>query len=148
MVFKTMPPDFDRQISVTACLIDLDGKFLILRRDTDKPRWPNLWNMPGGHQIGDKSAQDAVIRGVIGDTRIVLDPEQFLESHELYVRYGNEPDFYDVIYTVFVVRLETEPAIRLTPGDHSEFRWLRPREIADLPMIPYENEIIDLILSA
>lgn len=149
MVFKIRPSYFNPQMWVTACIIYFGERFLILLRDTDNPRWPNLWNFPEGHKIGDESAQAAVIRGVEKDTGIVLNPEQFRESQEFYVRdEGNEPeDTFDISYTVFVVQLETEPVVRLTPGNHSAFRWVTLRESVELPMIPKEDEIIDLILA-
>jgi len=127
-------PEFKPKFSVASCVIEHDGKVLLLRRHPMKPQG-GTWCLPAGKLDAGERERDAAARETFEETGIVLDPEALAHRFKAFVRY----DAYDFTYDVFFVTLPSRPEPQLHEGEHVDFRWLTPEEALTLPLIQDED---------
>lgn len=123
-------------------IVRRDGKILVLKRSTTDDHLPDVWETPGGGVDQEENPQEALRR-------------EILEETGLAVTIGKP-------FNVFTFRKDTgEFKVGITflceyaggevklSGEHSEYRFIDPKEFAELPSIPslyeeiarYGNEV-------
>lgn len=109
---------------VVGCILECDGKILMLRRLNHKPEGGTL-ALPGGKVEKDESDLRAIMREVWEETGYQAreDELQNLGEYEFFTSLG-EP----YKYIVFKIKLDARPKITLEESAHSEITWLSPKE--------------------
>jgi 8-oxo-dGTP diphosphatase len=132
-----MAPE-QRLVLVAACaLIDPDGRVLIARRPEGKAM-AGLWEFPGGKIEDGERPEDTLIRELREELAIevkeaCLAPFTFA-SH----RYEG----FDLLMPLYVCRRwEGTP----TPLEHSQLKWVRPRELASYPMPAADIPLVPML---
>lgn len=74
------------EIVITAIIANSEGKFLITRRSMQKPRFPGMWTVPGGH----------------------LDPEDFMSSPK-----DTEHYWYNVLEKALTREISEEVGLKI-----------------------------------
>jgi len=127
-----------RLVLVAACaLIDPDGRVLIAQRPEGKAM-AGLWEFPGGKIEDGERPEDTLIRELREELAIevkeaCLAPFTFA-SH----RYED----FDLLMPLYVCRRwEGTPQ----PQEHSQLKWVRPRELADYPMPAADVPLIPML---
>jgi 8-oxo-dGTP diphosphatase len=127
-----------RLLLVAACaLVDADGRVLVTRRPAGRPL-AGLWEFPGGKVEPGETPEACLIRELAEELGIrthesCLAPLTFA-SH----RY---PDFH-LLMPLFVCRVwQGLPQAR----EGQEIRWVRPHELADLPMPPADRPLVAML---
>jgi 8-oxo-dGTP diphosphatase len=135
VVFQQPPENFNPQVEVAACFINVDKKVLFLKRE------PGTWSIPGGKMEKGETARQTVMREIKEETGLQLPPDvKHLKT--VYIRYP-EVDF---IYHMYGHDLPEYPAqILIDPAEHKDYRWLTLREALKLPLILGEDECINLV---
>jgi len=125
-------------VVVVACaLIDPDGRVLVAQRPAGKTMG-GLWEFPGGKMEPGERPEDALIRELREELGIevkeaCLAPFSFA-SHSY-------ADFHLLMPLYVCRRWEGTPE----PREHSALKWLRPKELGDLPMPPADIPLIPLL---
>ena len=125
-------------VVVVACaLIDPDGRVLVAQRPAGKTMG-GLWEFPGGKMEPGERPEDALIRELREELGIevkeaCLAPFSFA-SHSY-------ADFHLLMPLYVCRRWEGTPE----PREHSALKWLRPKELTDLPMPPADIPLIPLL---
>jgi len=125
-------------VVVAACaLIDPDGRVLVAQRPAGKTMG-GLWEFPGGKMEPGERPEDTLIRELREELGIevkeaCLAPFSFA-SHSY-------ADFHLLMPLYVCRRWEGTPE----PREHSALKWLRPKELADLPMPPADIPLIPLL---
>lgn len=128
-----------RIMLVAACaLVDSDRRVLLAQRPPGKPM-AGLWEFPGGKIESGETPEEAVIRELAEElsvhTRIdCLAPLTFA-SHAY-------PDFHLLMPLFICRRFEGTP----TPHEGQTLKWLRPRDMRDLPMPPADTPLIPALM--
>lgn len=123
---------------VTAvALIDVDGRVLLARRPSGKPM-AGLWEFPGGKVQEGELPEAALIRELreelgIDVTKSCLAPFTFA-SHTY--------DEFHLLMPLFVCRI-WEGFVSAREGQ--ELRWVRPRDIGELPMPPADVPLVAML---
>lgn len=127
-----------RLLLVAACaLVDADGRVLVTRRPAGRPL-AGLWEFPGGKIEPGETPEACLIRELAEELGVrthesCLAPLTFA-SH----RY---PDFH-LLMPLFVCRVwQGLPE----PREGQEIRWVRPHELADLPMPPADRPLVAML---
>lgn len=129
-------------ILVVACaLVDRDGRVLLSQRPEGK-KLAGLWEFPGGKVEPGETPEVALIRELLEELGVVtkqdcLAPLTFA-SHDY--------DDFHLLMPLFVCR-RFEGPVRGLEGQ--ALKWVRPRDMRDLPMPPADapliSHLIDLI---
>ncbi len=131
-----LPPLPTVLVSAVA-LVDVDGRVLIARRPPGKSM-AGLWEFPGGKVKAGETPEAALCREMaeelgIDVTTSCLAPIAFA-SHAY--------EDFQLLMPLFACRTwKGTPA----PREHAALRWLRPAELARLPMPPADMPLIALL---
>ncbi len=120
---------------VVAALIWREGRFLICRRPPHKARG-GLWEFAGGKIEPDETAEQALIRECREELGVTVEPicVHTVLTHEY-------PDL-TVRLTLFNAAVASG---ELTPLEHTELKFIAPREIKGYEFCPADEEILRLI---
>ncbi len=122
-------------ILVSRALISNDkGEFLLIKRASTE-RYPDKWEIPGGKLDSFESLEANLVREVLEETGLLI--ENIYPNIHSYVKVGNQGEQKGITFVniMSVAKAKTQK-IRLGP-DHSEYKWLRPNEILNLPLVDY-----------
>ena len=126
-------PDYDPAHSVSAVVVVCKGKqMLLLKRGSTDPWMPGKWCFPGGAIDPGEGPFQGALREAREEAGLRLRPRDLTPMGAI------EMDST----TVYVFRANVGAAgVRLRDGEHSEFRWVTPREIQSYSTIPLVKEI-------
>ena len=130
-----MPTIAANMILVVACaLVDGDGRVLVAERPAGK-NMAGLWEFPGGKVEADETPEAALIRELkeelsIDVTAACLAPLSFA-SHAY--------DDFHLLMPIYVCRKWDG---QIVPREGQNTKWLRPRELFDLPMPPADKPLM------
>lgn len=142
IVFRTEPEGFEPRIEVVSCFIEHEGKILVLHRQDHKPQG-NTWGTPAGKRDGDEKLVTAMLRELREETGIELAETDLAYFDKVYVRYPK----IDFVYHMFHAELIKCPLVKINPIEHKDHRFVLPQEAKLLPLIPGEQECIELFYS-
>ncbi len=138
-VFKKKPSDFTPKVEVAAIYLECEGTLLLLERASICKSEPNTWTVPAGKLELAETALDAAKRELLEETGIVENREdRWKYRGALYIR---KPEF-DYVYHLFEVHLDETPAVRLSPREHQDFRWVAFSEIENMNLITGAKEVL------
>ena len=126
---------------VVACaLVDGDGRVLVAERPAGK-NMAGLWEFPGGKVEADETPEAALIRELkeelsIDVTAACLAPLSFA-SHAY--------DDFHLLMPLYVCRKWDG---QIVPREGQNTKWLRPRDLFDLPMPPADKPLIAALRDA
>jgi 8-oxo-dGTP pyrophosphatase MutT (NUDIX family) len=130
MISKEKPDDFKKQFDIVGCLLEYDGKIVLLRRQLHKASG-NKWGLPAGKMDAGESTLQAILREVKEETGLTL-PEASLKYFDsFYVKDGS----LDLEWHMFQAKLDTPPIIKINPEEHLEYCWATPKEALQMDLI-------------
>lgn len=109
---------------VAAAVLVREGRVLLCHRRDDRPWFPSVWDLPGGHVEPKENARTALVR----------------ECHEelgIEVLNVNTPltiTAESTTLTVFTVRSWDGEPVNAAPEEHQAIGWFTPPELAGLPL--------------
>ncbi len=121
--------------TATALLVR-EGRVLLGRR-TSKVRFAGLWDAFGGHIERGESPEEALRRELREELAIDVTLERFLHVYEDIDPTSGETFRHHLF---LVTGWDGEPGI--ANEEHSEIRWYRPDEVAELNLMPSLKEAI------
>ena len=136
-----MPTIVANMILVVACaLVDGDGRVLVAERPAGK-NMAGLWEFPGGKVETGETPEAALIRELkeelsIDVTAACLAPLSFA-SHAY--------DDFHLLMPLYVCRKWDG---QIVPRERQNTKWLRPRDLFDLPMPPADKPLIAALRDA
>lgn len=124
-------------VRVTAtALIVKEGRVLLGKR-TSKLRFAGMWDAFGGHLEKGETPEMALRRELQEELAIEVTMTQFLHVYEDVDPTSGETFRHDLF---LVTGWDGEPGI--ANDEHSEIRWFRSEEVAELHMMPHLKEAI------
>ena len=118
----------DRPILAVSAAIIRDGRVFIARR----ARGPALgvWTMPGGVVEAGETLTGALVREILEETSMTIEPVALAGHREVFVRDAEQRIERHFVILCFASRwLSGEPVLN---EELDEARWLRPAELKDL----------------
>jgi 8-oxo-dGTP diphosphatase len=127
---------------VVTCILEHDGKILLLKRSNQVGTYRGLWGGVAGYVEELEDPYDTAIKEIRQEAGIDAD------SLEL-VRKGNPIEFsdtyegrrYNWIVYPFLFHIQSKELIR-TDWEHEDYRWVHPSEIKKLDTVPGLDEVI------
>lgn len=110
-------------------IVEVEGKFLILKRTKPARGERDFWELPGGGQDFGESPQEALIRELDEETGLSV-----IVGQPVCVWHHLRPDNVQIIGMTFKCKaMSTE--IRLSE-EHSEYAWVTKDELASYKVFP------------
>ncbi|MEO1018584.1 MAG: NUDIX domain-containing protein [Pseudomonadota bacterium] len=115
-----------------------EERVLIAKRSSERQSYPSRWSFPGGHVEPSEAMDAALIRELREEISVTpVDYGLFSEIDDPNTRAGQR-----IVYSMYLVTAWKggEPIMQGT--EHSELRWLHPREallLADLALPDYQQ---------
>jgi len=140
MIIEKPSKDFKSVCDVVGCVIEHDGKILLLHRQDNKSGG-NTWTSSSGKIENNETPEKAVIREIKEETGIQINPKQLKDYEKLFVHSSD----YDFIYYLFYIKLENLPEIRIENKEHKNFIWVKPEQALKMNLIEDEDFCIKKI---
>ena len=113
------------RISISVAALVRDGLLLLVHRHPSRRRYPDCWDLVGGHVEWGGLPHQAVSRECVEELGVrVHDP--------LPIPMTVSDPTLDM-HAFLVTRWEGEP-VNAAPEEHDDLRWFRPIDLADLKM--------------
>lgn len=122
---------------VAAALVDAQGLVLVQQRPAGKGH-SGLWEFPGGKIEPGETPEAALARELTEELGIVVEPS---DCHP--AAFASEPagERHLLLLLYLVRRWHAEPR----PLDAAALRWVRPGELAILPMPPADRPLVSAL---
>ena len=131
----TGPEPGSSLLLVVACaLVDADGRVLVAQRPPGKPM-AGLWEFPGGKLHAGEAPEAGLIRELREE--LGIDTEASCLAPLTFASHAY--DGFHLLMPLFVCRVWRGQA---APREGQALRWLRPRELRDLPMPAADRPLI------
>jgi len=135
MIYNEQPKDFVSDVEVVGCLIECDGKILLLHRHDHKPQG-GKWGIPAGKMDAtDNDRKIATLRELKEETGLTLNIDDLIYRKTFFVSYPEK----NFIYHYHSVNLKEMPEIILSEKEHKDFSWVTLNEALEMPLIMDED---------
>ncbi|OGI31352.1 MAG: hypothetical protein A3G09_05040 [Candidatus Moranbacteria bacterium RIFCSPLOWO2_12_FULL_48_12] len=123
-------------------IVERDGKILVLKRSALDDHLPEVWETPGGGVDREENPQEALKREILEETGLVV---AIGRPFNVFTFRKDTGEFK--VGITFLCQYESGE-MKLSE-EHSEYRFIKPSEFAELPSIPslyeeiarYGNEV-------
>lgn len=112
-----------------------DGKILVLKRSSEDDHKPNVWETVGGGMDREETPQEALQREILEETGLMVKVEQPFNVFTFKKDTGE----FKVGITFLCNFVSGE--VKLS-HEHSDFRWIDPKEFAEMESVPSLHEEI------
>lgn len=133
---------------VVTCLLEHDGKILLLKRSNLVGTYRGLWGGVAGYIEELEDPYATAVKEIQEEAGISLDALELIwkgDPIELSDTYGGKR--YDWIVYPFLFRIRSKELIRLD-WEHDEYRWVSSSEVKKFDTVPGLDEVVTKILSA
>lgn len=131
---------------VVTCLLEHDGKILLLKRSDQVGTYRGLWAGIAGYVEELEAPYETAIKEIREEAGITVDALEL-------VRKGDPIEFSDtyegrrynwVVYP-FLFHVQSKELVRID-WEHEEYRWVHPSEVKKLDTIPGLDEVVKQLL--
>jgi 8-oxo-dGTP pyrophosphatase MutT (NUDIX family) len=131
---------------VVTCILEHDGKILLLKRSNQVGTYRGLWGGVAGYVEEFEDPYDTALKEIQEEAGIELD------AFEL-VKKGNPIEFsdtydgrrYDWVVYPFLFHVQSKEPIHID-WEHEEYRWVHPSEMRKLNTVPGLDEVVNQLL--
>lgn len=125
-------------VIVAAALVDVDGRVLVQQRAADR-HMAGLWEFPGGKIEPGEYMEDALVRELAEELGISTETACLAPAGFGTAR---KDDGGELLLLLYICRKWRGIPQAL---DAAALRWVRPRDLHDLPMPPADIPLIGLL---
>lgn len=138
MIYNEQPIDFIPDIKVVGCLVELEGKILLLHRHDNKSQG-GKWGIPAGKiDREDKNEKTAMVRELKEETGLIINEDDLIFHKTFFVEYPEKKYFYHY----HNLKLKNKVDIIIENFEHQDFVWVTPQEALNMPLIMDEDHCL------
>lgn len=135
MIYDKKPIDFMPDMEVVGCLVECNGKILLLHRHDNKSQGGKWGIVAGKIDKEDTSKKNAILRELQEETGLVLNEDELVFHKTFFVEYPDKKYFYHYHKT----ELKKETDIIIEKKEHQSFIWVTPQEALNMPLVMEED---------
>jgi 8-oxo-dGTP diphosphatase len=125
-------------VLVAACaLVDADGRVLVAKRPEGKPM-AGLWEFPGGKLLPGETPEACLVRELEEELGVLTEPPCLAPL--TFASHAYES--FHLLMPLYVCRVWKG---EVAPREGQAVRWLRPRQMRELPMPPADPPLIPFL---
>ncbi len=123
----------DKGLIVHTLIYNKAGEILIIKRSKNEEVLPNYWDLPGGTLEDGESPKEGALREIKEEIKLTLKKPELFYFHSNVDKKKNK----QFITLLFIARYN-KGTIKLNLNDHSEFKWINPKEtMKTFKLVPY-----------
>lgn len=135
MIYEEQPDDFNADIKVVSCLVEFEGKILLLHRHNDKSQG-GKWGIPAGKvDREDKDKKFAIIRELKEETGLIVSEDDLVFCKTFYVVYPDKK----YLYHYHNLKLKNPVNIVIENKEHQNYIWVTPQEALNMNLVMDED---------
>lgn len=132
---------------VVTCILEYDGKILLLKRSNLVGTYRGLWGGIAGYIENLEEPYETAVKEIKEEVGINLDTL-------LFVRKGDPIEFsntysgrrYDWIVYPFLFHIKSKEIVSLD-WEHEDYRWIYPSEVKKFNTVPHLDELVTQLFS-
>jgi 8-oxo-dGTP pyrophosphatase MutT (NUDIX family) len=131
---------------VVTCLLEHDGKILLLKRSNLVRTYRGLWGGVAGYVEELEDPYDTAIKEISEEVGISLDALTLVKKgNPLEISDTYEGRRYDWIVYPFLFYVEDKELVRID-WEHVEYQWMFPSEVKKLDTVPGLDEVVSQLI--
>jgi 8-oxo-dGTP pyrophosphatase MutT (NUDIX family) len=128
--------------SVVTCLLEHNGKLLILKRSDKVRTYKGLWGGVAGYVEENEVPYETAIKEIKEEVGIDKDDLRLIKKgNSVKVTDYYNGKKYDWVIYPFLFTIEKKDKVKID-WEHTKFRWISPSEIKNFNTVPHLKEII------
>ena len=139
MIYNEQPNDFIPDIQVVGCLVECDGKILLLHRHDHKSQG-GKWGIPAGKmdERDDNSIITTALRELYEETGLILKEDDLKYHKTFFVEYPDKKYFYHY----HKIKIDKIVDIVIEPHEHQGYSWVTVEEALGMPLVDHEEDCL------
>jgi len=136
MIFDEKPEGFVPDIEVVGCLVEHDGKILLLHRHNNKSQG-GKWGIPAG-KVDFRDNNDkklAMIRELQEETGLNINEKDLIFYKTFFVIYPDKKYFYHY----HKVNIKEKVDIVIENKEHQAFTWVTLKDALNMSLVGHED---------
>lgn len=127
---------------VVTCLLENNGKILILKRSDNVRTYRGLWGGVAGYIEKDETPFDAAIKEISEEVGIKKEDIKLIKKNEplSFSDCYNGKNYDWTIYS-YLFAVQNKDNIKID-WEHTEFKWIFPSEIENFKTVPHLKEVV------
>jgi len=131
---------------VVTCLLEHDGKILLLKRSQRVGTYRGLWGGVAGYVEELEDPYDTAIKEIREEAGIRIDDLELVRKGDpLEISDTHEGKRYDWIVYPFLFHIQSKDLVHID-WEHEEYRWVHPSEVRRLETVPGLDEVVKQLL--
>lgn len=131
---------------VVTCLLEHDGKVLLLKRSNLVGTYQGLWGGVAGYVEDYEDPYDTALKEISQETRVGLEAITLIKKGDpIEVLDTYEGKRYDWIVYPFLFHIQDKALVRID-WEHDEYRWVYPSEVKKLDTVPGLDDVVAQLL--
>jgi len=127
---------------VVTCILEHDGKILLLKRSNQVGTYRGLWGGVAGYVEELEDPYDTAIKEIRQETGIGLDALELVRKGDpIEISDTYEGRRYNWIVYPFLFHVQAKELVRID-WEHEEYRWVHPSEVRKLETVPGLDEMV------
>ena len=131
MLFKEIQQGSSPLFEAVGVVVAVQGRFLLLKRRTDKPH-PGRWGIPSGKLRRGEKRVAAAVRELYEETKLLVSAERL----RLVGTYHIVTDDMSFLYTLYSCTYPEFPETEHDPGEHTRINWFTAQDSSRLALMP------------
>ena len=132
----TLPSNFTPDLNIAGCYISQDDKILLLQVSNQKDE-SGRWGVPAGKIDKNELPEEAALRELYEETKIIAEPNQVEHFSTLYI---TKPHI-SYIYSMFSMLIPNNTSVVIS-SEHQAYRWVNFSEAFELPLMYAAKEAL------
>ena len=133
---------------VVTCLLEHDGKILLLKRSNLVGTYRGLWGCAAGYIEELEDPYDTAVKEIQEEAGISLDALELIwKGDPIEFSDTDAGRRYDWIVYPFLFHIRSKELVRLD-WEHDEYRWISPSEVKKFDTVPGLDEVVTKFLGA
>lgn len=133
---------------VVTCILEHDGKILLLKRSNQVRTYRGLWGGVAGYIEKHEEPYHAAIKEIQEETGIYLDALKLIcEGDTLQFSDTYDGRNYDWVVYPFLFHIKSRKLVHLD-WEHEEYCWVYPNKVKKFDTVPGLYQVIIKLLSA
>jgi len=133
---------------VVTCLLEHDGKILLLKRSNLVGTYRGLWGGVAGYIEKFENPYDTAVKEIQEEVGISSDALDLIwKGDPIEISDAYDGRSYDWVVYPFLFHIRSKELVRLD-WEHDEYRWVSPSEVKKFDTVPGLDEVVIKLLGA
>lgn len=131
---------------VVTCILEHDGKILLLKRSQQVGTYRGLWGGVAGFVEELEDPYDTALKEIREEAGIGVDDLELIKKGDpLDIADTYDGKRYNWIVYPFLFHVQSKELVHID-WEHEEFRWVHPSEVRRMETVPGLDEVIRQLL--